>query len=143
MTGPIIIVDDMEIALTVIKTVLLNAGYPNVITFENPKDALQFIENSQIPSFIISDYNMPFMNGVEFLDTVFSIYPHVPSILVSGDSHTVTKEKNNYQIIEKGGNDFFKLIIKALCEAQISPYEAQTEQFQKTDFNLGTAAKTN
>ena len=111
MTSSILILDDVEIALTVMKLFLQKAGYSNVITFDNPHNALSYIGNMGAPSFVISDYKMPVMNGLEFLEAVHSICRDVPAILVSGDAHGILTRTDKYIVIEKGCPDFFQKVI--------------------------------
>ncbi len=118
MTGPILIVDDMEMAFIVMKLILNKAGFNNVITFDNPNDALAYVTKTAIPSFIISDYNMPGMNGIEFLETISSFYPHIPMVIVSGDSQNVLSKTDKYRVIEKGGRDFFEKLLGLIDEDQ-------------------------
>ena len=114
LAGPILIVDDMDMSLMVMKLILNKSGYDNVITFDNPNDALAYVTTAAIPSLIITDYNMPEMNGIEFLDTISSFYPHLPTVIISGDSQSVLAKSNRYRVIEKGGRDFFENLVSLI-----------------------------
>lgn len=135
LTGPIVVVDDMEMALMVIKLILNKAGFDNVVTFDNPNDALEYVTKCDIPSFIVSDYNMPGINGIEFLDTITSFYPHVPTVIVSGDSQSVIAKSKKYQVIEKGGKEFFAQLLAVINDSlkSTAPEKNTTPMPQTTE----------
>ncbi len=63
----ILIVDDTETARNVVKTTLLNhLGTETVLTAADGREALRVISRQRV-DIIISDWNMPVMNGEEFL----------------------------------------------------------------------------
>jgi CheY-like chemotaxis protein len=53
-----------------------------VETATSAQDGLEIIE-TQPPDCIVSDYNMPGMNGIEFLQAVREQHPDIPFILLS------------------------------------------------------------
>jgi CheY-like chemotaxis protein len=66
--GPIIIVEDDQDDQELIKSALKNAGIQNkIIFFENGGEAFHYLCTTiEQPFIILSDVNMPKMNGVEF-----------------------------------------------------------------------------
>lgn len=68
MSKTILIVDDSASLRQVVKIALTNAGYA-VIEAEDGKDALKKLEGKRV-NLIISDVNMPVMDGIEFLKNV-------------------------------------------------------------------------
>jgi CheY-like chemotaxis protein len=78
----ILVVDDEPAVREVIAALLNEEGY-QVSTAQHGFDALAQLQ-SVIPDLIISDLNMPFMSGFEFLSVVRRRFPEVPVIAVSG-----------------------------------------------------------
>ena len=65
----ILVVDDFATMRRVIKNLLKQAGYQNVAEAEDGVAALSILRSQKI-DFVISDWNMPNMNGLDFLKTV-------------------------------------------------------------------------
>lgn len=64
-TTLVMVVDDEPGMLKVTEVSLLRAGYA-VLTFDNPHEALQELREGLRPDVIVSDINMPGMDGFEF-----------------------------------------------------------------------------
>ncbi|MDR2116099.1 MAG: response regulator [Planctomycetaceae bacterium] len=64
----VLIVDDSQLALTALKGLLTAAGY-EVLTAMNGKEGLKILEGSPC-RMVISDWEMPIMNGLEFCRAV-------------------------------------------------------------------------
>ncbi|RZB34963.1 MAG: two-component system, chemotaxis family, chemotaxis protein CheY [Desulfobacteraceae bacterium Eth-SRB1] len=65
----IVVVDDFATMRKVIKNLLKQAGYKNITEAEDGVEALKVLKSEKV-DFIISDWNMPNMNGLEFLKAV-------------------------------------------------------------------------
>jgi two-component system chemotaxis response regulator CheY len=77
---------------------------------ENGKKALQLLEANNV-SLILLDWNMPEMNGIEFLKTVRAMpdYKNLPIIMV-------TSEASKYNVVEAlqtGATDYIVKPIRA------------------------------
>jgi two-component system, chemotaxis family, chemotaxis protein CheY len=99
----IIIVDDYEQMRRVMRNCLRELGLTNVIEAENGLEALEKIKNEEI-EFIISDLNMPKMDGLELLNQIRSSpeLNHLPMMLVTAES-----ERNLIiQAIKAGVNNY-------------------------------------
>ncbi len=79
----ILLVDDDEKILNAMRREITQSQAYEVITFNDPLQALKWCERRTF-SLVISDYQMPQMNGVEFLRQVRKIRPDAARIIVSG-----------------------------------------------------------
>ena len=75
--NPILIVDDEPSYLTLLKGLLQEEGYQNVITEENPANVETILCDNNI-DLIITDIYMPQMNGLELLEKVGNSHPQIP-----------------------------------------------------------------
>ncbi|MBI3233084.1 MAG: response regulator, partial [Bacteroidetes bacterium] len=75
----------------------------NVFTADCPSDGLKILKKENI-NFIISDYILPEMTGLELLEKVKATYPAIEVILISnsGDMDTVI------EALRRGAADYFK-----------------------------------
>ncbi len=64
-----LIVDDSVTVRRIITNTLKTIGYDNVVEATQGKDAMEKLQSSRI-DFIITDWNMPEMNGLEFTKAV-------------------------------------------------------------------------
>jgi two-component system, chemotaxis family, chemotaxis protein CheY len=65
----ILVVDDFATMRKVVKNLLKQAGYDNVVEAEDGVTAFRVLKSQQI-DFVISDWNMPNMTGIELLKAV-------------------------------------------------------------------------
>ena len=88
----ILIVDDSITIRRIISTALKTVGYSETVEAANGKDALAKLENGNV-DFIITDWNMPEMNGLDFIKEVRSkpMYSSMPILMVTtrGTEHDV------------------------------------------------------
>ncbi len=119
----IVIVDDEEMVLTSLSSLLsLETNY-DVRTFTSVREALEFVRNNDI-DLVVSDYLMPEMNGIQFLARVREIKPEVPRIILTGyaDKENAIKAINDvglFQYIEKPwDNDDILLVLRNGLERQ-------------------------
>ena len=149
-TGMIVVVDDEKIVTSAFKTLLKVEGFNNAHFFNNPKEALEFLQNNT-PDLVISDFLMPEMNGLEFLLEVKNLYPEVSKILLTGyaDKENAIKAINEiglYRYIEKPwNNDDLIINIKNGIERsyllselrkKISELEEAKKELEKYSHNL-------
>lgn len=101
----IVVVDDEKFFTSSIKLFLKVRGFEDVDCFNKPKEAIDFLKHNK-PDIIISDFNMPDMNGLEFLTQAKKLYPEISMILLTGyaDKENAIKAINDvgiYKYIEK------------------------------------------
>jgi two-component system chemotaxis response regulator CheY len=83
----VLIIDDQPEVRSLIRDVLAEAGASRTFEATNGKEAMQFIDaDFEIINFIICDWNMPSMNGLDFLRQIRSVFPNIPFIMVTGKS---------------------------------------------------------
>ena len=80
----ILAVDDSPTMRRIIVNTLKRAGYPNVTEATDGKDALAKMK-IDCPEFIITDWNMPEMDGLAFVTTLRSQeeYKELPILMVT------------------------------------------------------------
>ena len=90
MSYTILIVDDSLPMRSVIKRTLIAAGYGKSEFLEaaNGKQALELMTNNWV-DLILTDYNMPVMNGLEFLKAVKKneLFENIPTVVISTEGH--------------------------------------------------------
>ncbi|KAF1073700.1 response regulator [Methanogenium sp. MK-MG] len=83
MTNSILYVDDEEVLLDLTKIYLERTGTFSVDTASSASEGLELIQTKAY-SAIVSDYEMPGMNGIEFLQAVRKHSPALPFIIFTG-----------------------------------------------------------
>ncbi|MEW6379107.1 MAG: response regulator [bacterium] len=81
----ILIVDDEQNISFVLQNVLEDAGY-DIATADNGIAALESIRH-QKPDMIITDINMPYMDGLQLLGIVKDMHPEIKNIVMTGSSN--------------------------------------------------------
>ena len=123
--GTVLIVDDEEMVLTSLSTLLsLETDY-DVKTFVSAAKAVEHLQSNSV-DLIISDFLMPEMNGLEFLTKAKSFKPEVTRIILTGfaDKENAIKLINEvglYQYIEKPWDnaDLLLIVRNALEKRQL------------------------
>lgn len=77
----VFIVDDSGFCRNLYKQHLTNLGFKNIHMFDNAADCLKNM--TEMPDFILFDYDMPVTNGIELLKNVKSTHPSVPMVMIS------------------------------------------------------------
>ena len=75
-----LVVDDSSTMRRIIKNTLSRIGYNDIIEAENGKDALEKFESVDI---ILTDWNMPEMDGLEFVKNVRSKNQSIPILMIT------------------------------------------------------------
>jgi response regulator RpfG family c-di-GMP phosphodiesterase len=126
----ILLVDDEKDILNLFCECLQTWGY-QIISFDNPIDALNYIDNniSNCSSLlIITDYKMPQMNGIDFIKRIREKYnsdSHLKIMLISAfmksnfDAHDALNHLKIDKILEKPIRlELFKEEIEKLMNKQ-------------------------
>jgi DNA-binding NtrC family response regulator len=79
----VVLVDDEDMVLTSIRTLLLIEGNHSVESFTNPQEAVRFLETHPV-DVVVSDYMMPVMNGIQVLGNSRRLQPEATRVLLTG-----------------------------------------------------------
>lgn len=95
----IIIVDDYASFADVAREYLENFTGKEVIAFYTPEKVLEHIGNHKDIDILVSDYEMPKMNGFELAKKVLEKCPNIKIIIWSGhDKRTLEEVNEKYNI---------------------------------------------
>lgn len=92
--GTILFVEDDEDQLHTTPRILANVGYA-VTALALPGEALVLVEReAERFDLLITDYDMPGINGVDLIRRIHAINPRLPSILISGREEALKAAEN-------------------------------------------------
>ena len=90
----IVVVDDEQIMLSVMKRVLEGAGY-TVLGAEDGEHALSVMQDYHARvDLVVSDVVMPKMDGLDLVAFLHGAYPNLPALLVSGKTQFVVDNRH-------------------------------------------------
>ena len=98
--GIILIAEDSAAHATQIQLLLERAGHTVVVTSDG-KQAAESLSRS-LPDMIITDLNMPEMNGLELVEHVRDKFSKVPVVLMTGEG----SEDTAVQALRKGATSY-------------------------------------
>ncbi len=73
--------------------ILLDQLFNKVIVAQDGEDGLEKFKNNEV-DFIITDLNMPVMNGITMVDNIKQINPNIPVIVLSAHDEQVYIDKS-------------------------------------------------
>lgn len=99
----VLIIDDSEINLTLIKALVLKLGECTPVLFNNPLRALDWCR-ANVPDLVIVDYMMPDMDGLKFIDAFRALHgrDEIPVLMVTAND----QKEVRYEALLGGANDF-------------------------------------
>jgi len=99
----VLIIDDSDINLTLIKALVLKLGECNPVLFDNPLKALDWCRE-HVPDLVIVDYMMPDMDGLKFIAAFRGLHgrDEVPILMVTANDQKDVR----YDALLGGANDF-------------------------------------
>jgi two-component system chemotaxis response regulator CheY len=119
MAKTIFIVDDSTVMLMSVKQTLERAGF----TVETASDGLQAFNRLKAglkPDLIITDINMPNMNGLEFIKNARTLMRFVPILTLTTESQAAKRDEakklgaTGWLVKPVGGPDLLKVIQQVL-----------------------------
>jgi two-component system chemotaxis response regulator CheY len=111
----ILVVDDFPTMRRIVKTLLRQNGYNNFIEAEDGAQAYKMLQAQPDIEFIVSDWNMPNMTGLEFLKTVRADakFKHLPFLMVTAEA----EKENIIEAVKSGVSNYI-----------VKPFTGQTLQ---------------
>ena len=102
MKKKIMLIDD-KASIAKVVAIYLSKDY-EFIYFENPIEAIEWLQKGEMPDLIISDIRMPKMMGDEFLRYMKGneLFKSIPIIMLSSEESTTERIK----LLEEGAADF-------------------------------------
>lgn len=109
----ILVVDDFSTMRRIIKSLLIDLGFKNIAEADDGKTALPLLKGGGI-DFLVSDWNMPEMNGLDLLKSV-----RADASLSALPVLLVTAETKREQIVEAAAAGVNGYIIKPFTAATL------------------------
>ncbi|MCE1239077.1 MAG: response regulator [Azonexaceae bacterium] len=99
----VLIIDDSDINLTLIKALVLKLGDCEPVLFENPVKALAWCRDHE-PDLVIVDYMMPDMDGLKFIAAFRALHgrDELPVLMITAND----QKDIRYEALLGGANDF-------------------------------------
>jgi len=84
----ILVVDDFSTMRRIVRNLLKELGFSNVHEAEDGVDALKKLKTENNYEFVVSDWNMPNMTGIELLRTIRAdaALKHLPVLMVTAEA---------------------------------------------------------
>jgi len=99
----VLIIDDSEINLTLLKALVVKLGDCSPVLYDKPVQALDWCRRNE-PDLVIVDYMMPEMDGLKFIAAFRELYNNdrVPVLMITANDQKDVR----YQALQGGANDF-------------------------------------
>lgn len=99
----ILVADDFSTMRRIISNILKEIGFIKIKEAENGRQAFEMVKTNEI-DFVISDWNMPDMTGLDFLKQVRSSqqYSKLPVLLVTAEA----KKENIIEAAQNGASGY-------------------------------------
>jgi len=99
----VLVVDDMSTMRRIVKNVLKQIGFSDMVEAENGLDALSKLKVGDI-GLIVSDWNMPVMQGIELLREVRADVElkHIPFLMVTAE----TQKEHIIEAVQAGVSNY-------------------------------------
>lgn len=135
----VLLVDD-DPALTDLTSTFLERIRDDIVTHAetDPEDALAYVrENRQRVDCVVSDYNMPKLNGLELFEAIRAVDDDIPFILFTGKgseeiaSEAISRGVTDY-LQKRSSTDQYEVLANRL-ENVVSQYHAEREAAESNE----------
>ena len=99
----VLIIDDSDINLTLIKALVMKLGECDPVLCDNPLKALDWCRDN-VPDLVIVDYMMPDMDGLRFISAFRALHgrDEIPVLMITANDQKDVR----YEALLGGANDF-------------------------------------
>ena len=121
----VLVVDDMSTMRRIVKNVLKQIGFSDMVEAENGQDALNKLKAGDI-GFIVSDWNMPVMQGIDLLRAVRADaeLKHLPFLMVTAEA----QKDNIIEAVQAGVSNYVvKPFTAEALQAKLEKIFAKTQ----------------
>jgi len=100
----VLVVDDMSTMRRIVKNVLKQLGFSDMVEAENGQDALNKLRAAGDFGLVVSDWNMPVMQGIDLLRAVRadSELKHLPFLMVTAEA----QKENIIEAVQAGVSNY-------------------------------------
>jgi CheY-like chemotaxis protein len=88
----VLVIDDEQAVAQVVKRLLEPYGYTVTVAGE-PSDVLARIQDGETVDLLVTDYDMPLMNGLDLAHAVKTVRPGLPILLITGLGDDATPDR--------------------------------------------------
>jgi CheY-like chemotaxis protein len=88
MNAVVLVVDDDDMTLRIFRMILKSMGFVNIKLINSASEALEYLKNTKKVDLIITDWVMPDISGIEFIERIRAnpLYDNIPILMASGIS---------------------------------------------------------
>lgn len=99
----VLIIDDSDINLTLLKALVMKLGECSPVLFDHPVQALDWCREN-VPDLVIVDYMMPEMDGLKFISAFRGLHgrTEIPVLMITANDQKDVR----YEALLGGANDF-------------------------------------
>lgn len=99
----ILVVDDFSTMRRIVKNILKQLGYTNVVDADDGSSAWEVLNKDKI-DFVISDWNMPTMSGLELLKKIRNSeeFSDLPFLMVTAEA----QQENIIEAVQAGVSNY-------------------------------------
>jgi two-component system chemotaxis response regulator CheY len=99
----VLVVDDFATMRKIVRNILKQIGFENIAEAEDGNAALQLLKNDNF-GLVVSDWNMPNMNGIELLRAIRQNpqLSHLPVLMVTAEG----LKENVLEAVKAGVNNY-------------------------------------
>lgn len=117
----VVMVDDDPSYLEMVEMMVSEVSELDIETYNRPSEALDGMEEN-LPEAVLTDYEMPTMDGLELMDNIYAIDPEIPVILYTSKgsediaSDAISRGVHDY-MRKDTGTDHFEMLSNRLENA--------------------------